>query len=80
MKCNNTHCKYYRPAEHIVLFGIKGIKEGGCKYPYCKKKEETQKWKKDLKEITKYLKNNVKKSDIKADFAIKYPEVDLSIL
>ena len=39
MKCNNTHCKYYRPAEHIVLFGIKGIKEGGCKYPYCKKKK-----------------------------------------
>ena len=39
MKCNNTHCKYYKPKEHIVLFGIKGIKEGGCKYPYCKKKK-----------------------------------------
>ena len=39
MKCNNTHCKYYRPAEHIVLFGIKDIKESGCKYPYCKKKK-----------------------------------------
>lgn len=44
------------------------------------KKTKNKKWKKDLKEITKYLKNNVKKSDIKADFAIKYPEVDLSIL
>ena len=44
------------------------------------KKTKNKKWKKDLKEITKYLKNNVKKSDIKTDFAIKYPEVDLSIL
>ena len=44
------------------------------------KKTKNKKWKKDLKDITKYLKNNVKKSDIKADFAIKYPEVDLSIL
>lgn len=44
------------------------------------KKTKNKKWKKDLKEITKYLKNHVKKSDIKTDFAIKYPEVDLSIL
>lgn len=44
------------------------------------KKTKNKKWKKDLKDITKYLKNNVKKSDIKTDFAIKYPEVDLSIL
>ena len=44
------------------------------------KKTKNKKWKKDLKEITKYLKNNVKKSDIKTDFAMKYPEVDLSIL
>ena len=39
MKYNNTHYKYYKPAEHIVLFEIKGIKEGGCKYTYCKKKK-----------------------------------------
>lgn len=39
MKCNNTHCKYYRPAEHTVLFEIKDIKEGDYKYTYCKKKK-----------------------------------------
>ena len=44
------------------------------------KKTKNTNWKKDLKEITKYLKNNVKKQDIEADFAVKYPEVDLSIL
>lgn len=44
------------------------------------KKTKNINWKKDLKEITKYLKNNVKKQDIEADFAVKYPEVDLSIL
>lgn len=44
------------------------------------KKTKNTNWKKDLKEITKYLKNNVKKSDIEADFAVKYPEVDISIL
>lgn len=44
------------------------------------KKTKNDKWKKDLKEITKYLKTNVKKQDIEADFAVKYPEVDLSIL
>ncbi len=44
------------------------------------KKTKNTNWKKDLKEITKYLKTNVKKSDIEADFAVKYPEVDISIL
>ncbi len=44
------------------------------------KKTKNTNWKKDLKEITKYLKTNVKKQDIEADFAVKYPEVDLSIL
>lgn len=44
------------------------------------KKTKNTNWKKDLKEITKYLKTNVKKSDIEADFSVKYPEVDLSIL
>lgn len=38
MKCNNTHCKYYRQAEHIKWFGIIANKKGGCKYAYCKKK------------------------------------------
>lgn len=44
------------------------------------KKTKNTNWKKDLKEITKYLKTNVKKQDIEADFAVKYPEVDISIL
>ena len=44
------------------------------------KKTKNTTWKKDLKEITKYLKTYVKKSDIEADFAVKYPEVDISIL
>lgn len=44
------------------------------------KKTKNTNWKKDLKEITRYLKTNVKKQDIEADFAVKYPEVDLSIL
>ena len=44
------------------------------------KKTKNTNWKKDLKEITKYLKTNVKKQDIEADFAVKYPEVDISII
>ena len=38
MKCNNTHCKYYEPAEHSNFFGFLLTKESGCKYAYCKKK------------------------------------------
>ena len=42
MKCNNTHCKYYKPAEHIRLLwlGTVGKKEEGCKYSYCKKNKK----------------------------------------
>lgn len=41
MKCNNKHCKYYRPAEKDYLMMMMGwknaITEAGCKFPYCKK-------------------------------------------
>lgn len=43
MKCNNTHCKYYEPAEKSDKWELRfwGFllkdKEAGCKYSYCKK-------------------------------------------
>lgn len=45
MKCNNQHCKYYEPAEHTSEFerkilGLFYSKDGGCKYPYCKKNKK----------------------------------------
>lgn len=43
MKCNNRHCKYYRPAAKDPFMRMMGWKnaniEAGCKYPYCKKKK-----------------------------------------
>lgn len=43
MKCNNKHCKYYRPAEkdYLMMMGWKNaITEAGCKFPYCKKNKK----------------------------------------
>lgn len=45
MKCNNKKCKYYIPVEKYTLlkgWGIvpsfTAIKEGGCKYSFCRLK------------------------------------------
>lgn len=38
MKCNNTHCKYYEPAESGNLIELLLKKDSGCKYAYCKKR------------------------------------------
>lgn len=45
-----------------------------------RKKSRNQNWKKDLKDIVKWLKANVKKEDIIREFNQKYPEVDLDLL
>ena len=45
-----------------------------------RKKSRNQNWKKDLKDIVKWLKVNVKKEDIIREFNQKYPEVDLDLL
>lgn len=45
-----------------------------------RKKSRNQNWKKDLKDIVKWLKANVKKEDIVREFNQKYPEVDLDLL
>lgn len=44
------------------------------------KKSKNPDWKKDLRTVTKWLKNNVKQEDIKQEFNQKYPEIDLSLL
>ena len=44
------------------------------------KKTKNPNWKKDLKEINKWLKQAINKKDIEKEFAIKYPEIDLSLL
>lgn len=44
------------------------------------KKTKNPNWKKDLKEINKWLKQAINKKDIENEFAIKYPEIDLSLL
>lgn len=45
-----------------------------------RKKSRNQNWKKDLKDIVKWLKANIKKEDIIREFNQKYPEVDLDLL
>lgn len=40
MKCNNTHCKHYVPAEKYKLFGWICQTNGGCKYAFCKKNKK----------------------------------------
>lgn len=45
-----------------------------------KKKTKNSDWKKDLRQITKWLKTNVKKEDIYKEFNARYPDIDLSIL
>lgn len=45
-----------------------------------KKKTKNNNWKKDLRQITKWLKTNVKKEDIYKEFNARYPDIDLSIL
>ena len=42
MKCNNTHCKYYRQVEHIVLFGIKGIKKVAANTHTARKRRDVE--------------------------------------
>lgn len=44
------------------------------------KKTKNPNWKKDLKEINKWLKQAINKKDIEKEFTIKYPEIDLSLL
>lgn len=43
MKCDNTKCKYYKPAEKSEWFNF--IIAGGCKFPYCKKdRKKKMRW------------------------------------
>ena len=45
-----------------------------------RKKSKNENWKKDLKSVTKWLQNTIKKEDIIKEFEIKYPDLDLSVL
>lgn len=45
-----------------------------------KKKLRDNEWKKKVKKVVKWLKDNIKKSDVLEKFSYEYPEIDLSIL
>lgn len=44
------------------------------------KKTKNSNWKKDLKEVNRWLKSCINRKDIEREFNFKYPEIDLSIL
>lgn len=45
-----------------------------------RKRSKNINWKKELRDLIKWLKVNVQKSDIVREFNLKYPEIDLDIL
>lgn len=45
-----------------------------------RKKSKNPNWKKDIKEMLEWAKLCIKQEDIRKDFLIKYPDVDLDIL